>query len=117
MFLNSYKRNAATRGLTWELTDEQAFILFGGDCEYCGAIANEHMYRGSGCSTSFACNGIDRIDNELGYTLDNVVSCCKLCNVAKSNKLYTDWMRWIGRIVERNRERIAESHDCVRQVL
>lgn len=30
-------------------------------------------------------NGIDRIDSSKGYTIDNCVSCCPLCNQMKSN--------------------------------
>lgn len=30
-------------------------------------------------------NGIDRVDNSLGYILSNVVSCCKICNYMKKD--------------------------------
>jgi hypothetical protein len=31
--------------------------------------------------------GLDRLDNLIGYELDNVVSCCGPCNVIRSDKL------------------------------
>ena len=40
-------------------------------------------------------NGIDRIDNNIGYESKNVVSCCKICNYAKSNMNYKDFILWI----------------------
>lgn len=35
---------------------------------------------------------LDRKDNNIGYTKDNCVVCCKRCNYAKSNKYsYKEW--------------------------
>ena len=31
------------------------------------------------------CNGIDRVDNNIGYTEENTVPCCEFCNRAKLN--------------------------------
>ena len=33
----------------------------------------------------FLYNGIDRKNNNMGYTYTNSVSCCKLCNQAKNS--------------------------------
>ena len=30
-------------------------------------------------------NGIDRVDSSKGYTLDNCVPCCSICNTMKLN--------------------------------
>jgi hypothetical protein len=30
-------------------------------------------------------NGIDRLDNTKGYTIDNIVPCCYKCNVLKKD--------------------------------
>lgn len=41
-------------------------------------------------------NGLDRIDSTKGYTNDNVVPCCKYCNVAKNDlttKEYRDFIK------------------------
>ena len=48
----------------------------------------------------FTYNGIDRVDNALGYTTGNVVPCCKQCNHAKSDMPYADFMAWIARLTE-----------------
>jgi hypothetical protein len=40
-------------------------------------------------------NGLDRVDSSGGYHLDNVVSCCKICNFAKgtlSEELFKEWI-------------------------
>jgi hypothetical protein len=31
-------------------------------------------------------NGVDRVDSSKGYVKENVVPCCKWCNIAKGNK-------------------------------
>ena len=33
-------------------------------------------------------NGVDRKFNKKGYEIDNVISCCKICNIAKNNNTY-----------------------------
>lgn len=43
-------------------------------------------------------NGIDRIDNQKGYSLDNVVACCRICNNAKSDMTVHEFHSWIMRI-------------------
>ncbi len=48
-------------------------------------------------------NGIDRIDNLKGHTIDNVVPCCKYCNFAKSNLNLEEFQDWIKRIKEYNK--------------
>lgn len=82
-----YKRGAIDRGLTWEITDERAYQLFRTNCYYCN-FEPEPL------------NGIDRQDSALGYTNDNTVPCCSMCNKAKSNTDIAEWNRWIERVVD-----------------
>lgn len=49
-------------------------------------------------------NGIDRVNNDLGYSIENCVPCCKRCNTAKGNHM--DFFEWIKKIYDRNEERI-----------
>ena len=37
-------------------------------------------------STSKRWVGLDRIDNKKGYQLDNVIPCCRSCNVLRSDQ-------------------------------
>lgn len=45
-------------------------------------------------------NGIDRVDSSLGYTVDNVVPCCKLCNQAKNNLSKQEFVDWVKRVYD-----------------
>jgi hypothetical protein len=53
------------------LTKEQYFELIQKNCTYCNYYNEDEI------------NGIDRLDNNKGYILDNCVSCCKHCNRMK----------------------------------
>lgn len=85
-----YKRAAEKRNYYFELTQDEVKELCLGECYYCGTLPN--LY-----------NGIDRVDNEIGYTIDNVVSCCKICNIAKNNLSADDFLAHIHKIVEHNK--------------
>ena len=47
-------------------------------------------------------NGIDRIDNNIGYTNENSVPCCKTCNFAKNILSESQFYLWIKKIYEHN---------------
>lgn len=43
-------------------------------------------------------NGIDRFDNNKGYTLSNSVACCSQCNTAKLDYSHNEFLEWIDRV-------------------
>ena len=87
---NGYKTGAKKRGYIFELTREQFKELAASSCYYCdklpaqGVQRSYHKFNGD-----FIYNGIDRLDNDEGYTLGNCVSCCSVCNMLKG-KLHHD---------------------------
>jgi hypothetical protein len=66
---NSYKRNAKRRNIEFNLTKEQFTQYWQLPCSYCGSKVKRV--------------GLDRINNNKGYDLDNVVPCCATCNYMK----------------------------------
>src|SRR3990167_2247535 len=68
---NEYKRASIGRNLEFNIDYTLAYELFIGECHYCGAKDINRF------------SGIDRKDNSKGYTRDNVVSCCTMCNMIK----------------------------------
>jgi hypothetical protein len=93
-----YRLSARTRGLAWELTDEEFDDLTGRNCRYCGCPPSRVKDHGSYNGT-FTYNGIDRKDNSLGYVIGNVVPCCTICNRAKRDMPYEDFIAWITQLV------------------
>lgn len=94
-----YKKGAKDRGLDWELTNDQAVSLMTGDCYYCG-LPPSTPTRAAQINRVGLRNGIDRADNSLGYTLENSVSCCKLCNRAKGTMGREEFISWAARVTE-----------------
>jgi hypothetical protein len=80
---NEYKKGAENRGYIFELTKEVFESLTKENCFYCGKIPQNIKKTLKGREI-YVYNGIDRKDNNIGYTMDNCVPCCKLCNFFKS---------------------------------
>lgn len=96
-----YKLRARKEGIEWSLTDEQCEKLFKGNCEYCGAVPQR--VKRINYNSAYTYNGIDRTDNNKGYTVDNSVSCCMRCNYMKSDLSLSDFYAHIKKICERIR--------------
>lgn len=43
-------------------------------------------------------NGIDRVDNTKGYSIDNCVAACRRCNVAKADMTPDQFREWVLRV-------------------
>jgi len=94
---SSYKVRAKKRSIIFELTDHQFKNLVTQNCSYCGKepmqVAKTQRNNGK-----FLYNGIDRINNTLGYTLENSNPCCKICNRAKDVMSFDDFTKWIVQV-------------------
>jgi len=78
----------------WDLSMEQVRKLTKQNCHYCGTKPSQQINL-PGSNEPYFYNGIDRVDNEIGYHISNVVSCCKMCNFAKRNLSYNFFISWI----------------------
>lgn len=105
-----YKLNARKRGLCWEIDDEHARKLFSSNCHFCG-LAPSNVYKTTYYKQEY--NGIDRLDNSVGYTKENTVSCCRVCNHAKHTMTEKVFMDWLNRVFnhQQNLRRTMEEMD------
>lgn len=98
-----YKRRAKKKKIDFTLSKEEFVELTSGNCYYCNhsphQILNRAAYIGKG-NGAYIYNGIDRLDSKKGYTKDNCVTCCRMCNYAKSNMDYEDFMYWLNNLVQ-----------------
>lgn len=107
--LGRYKRSARLRNVEWRLTRNEFESLVTKECAYCGAEPRTRRFsvwihkegRSENCETKERVNGIDRVDNAIGYTPSNSVACCKRCNAMKSDMGLSEFMEHIARIVSR----------------
>ena len=67
---------------SFDILETKYIELISSPCSYCGTS----LLPESGC-------GLDRINNDLGYTLDNVVPCCGPCNQIRNVHLTHDEMK------------------------
>lgn len=74
-------RAAETRELDWDLDLETYISIATQECHYCSKTAVSRW--GS---------GLDRIDNDEGYFLENVLPCCGPCNRIRGDNLTVDEM-------------------------
>ena len=82
----NYKWGAEHRGLSFKLTKKQFKKLTKSNCYYCGLEPTSKILKadkGNSGNGKYIYNGIDRLNNEKGYTIENCVPCCKYCNSAK----------------------------------
>lgn len=93
--LCGYKQSAKDRSLSFTLTEPQFNKLTKSSCYYCGI----EPYRVSkGDNGNYIYNGIDRVDNDRGYDIDNCVPCCKVCNRAKDIMTQQQFIEWVMRV-------------------
>lgn len=101
-----YVRGAEDRGLEFKLTENEVKEITKQNCHYCNVCpSNSKVCAIKGRSTEdgikhseYIYNGIDRKDNSIGYVIDNCVPCCTVCNRAKSNLPYEEFLEYINRI-------------------
>lgn len=102
-FYSSYITGAKNRNLSFNLTFEEAKSLFDSKCFYCGCLPYQKWTgtkRKYAETDGFVYNGIDRLNNNIGYEKSNCVSCCGKCNFAKGSLSYNDWIQLIKSIYE-----------------
>lgn len=96
--IKGYKASAKRRGIEYNLTEEQFAEITKKDCYYCGGKP-KNKSDNKECNGSYVYNGIDRIDNNKGYTIGNIVPCCHICNGAKCKLTLQEFRDWIKRLI------------------
>jgi hypothetical protein len=108
-FYTSYKSHAWPRNYSFELTIDQFKAIITQSCKYCGSDDSVMIVRIRGNNSTnqvlvrLRVNGVDRYDNTLGYTIENSVPCCSICNIAKMDKTaqqYIDHCRLVTKYNE-----------------
>ena len=92
-----YKRLAKKRDYEFLLTSEQFENITTQSCIYCGIAPKSIFYNRNKTETCIY-NGVDRINNKEGYTINNSVPCCTDCNWAKKEKSFSEFKAWIKRV-------------------
>jgi len=91
-----YRDGALKDNREFDLSLKQFKNLIFSNCHYCGSEPSRITRRRSYGQIHY--NGIDRVDNSLGYTLSNCVPCCTTCNLAKRDMGQTQFVGWINKV-------------------
>lgn len=81
-----YTENASARNISFELPREVFESLIVQNCFYCNTKPNQLLKSASKYTRpedQLLVNGIDRYNNSVGYTVENSVACCWVCNRMK----------------------------------
>ena len=93
---SKFKHQAKRRGKTVHLTFEQFHKIKISDCHYCKI---EYYLYADYCKKlgfKIPYMSIDRMNNLEGYTVENSVPCCFICNRIKGNIFSAEEMKEIG---------------------
>lgn len=103
-----YKHSAKKRGYDFNLSYDNFIKFVSQECYYCGrqpfskrevTKAKRSIWHND---ENIVVNGVDRINSNLGYSEENCVACCKVCNFAKSDMSLEEWKKmiplWVSRL-------------------
>lgn len=82
---HEYKKSAKKRGIEFELIESDCLPFFNSYCYY--------------CDDQFSGVGIDRLDNNVGYKIGNLIPCCYRCNIMKHTSSEKEFIDQIKKIL------------------
>jgi 5-methylcytosine-specific restriction endonuclease McrA len=103
MLVNDYKRGAKLRKHSWNLSEDLVAEITKATCVYCGrppSLTYKSLTKGA----AWLYNGIDRVDNARGYEPDNVVPCCKRCNLMKGRMTVAEFLQAVAAVTKFQRQ-------------
>lgn len=99
---SGYKYRAKQRNLPFELTyNDYNSLLDNSICYLCGYSSNL---------------GLDRLNSDLGYNIQNVKPCCTVCNRLKSNFPLEHFLNHLKLIINENIPKIVPTNFTVNDI-
>lgn len=99
-----YRKSARSRGLNFNIPKWYFEVLTSQNCFYCNEPPNKIIRPRKGASKEnlefgkYSYNGIDRVNNSIGYESENVVTCCTDCNIMKKSLGYQKFIELVTKI-------------------
>jgi hypothetical protein len=94
---NEYKYSAKDRKKDFELTEDEFYEITNDNCYICGK-QNSYMVNENDEIEFVHCNGVDRVNNEIGYIVNNCKTCCWTCNIMKNEYDYIQFINKLQQI-------------------
>lgn len=83
------------------ITVDQFARLSHQNCAYCGRPPHMAVKDSHGTVIGYR-NGIDRIDNNVGYIIGNCAPACWHCNRSKGDMSFAEWSDYLERLASYN---------------
>jgi len=105
---SNYKKTAQYTKREFSITKEQFKQLTSSNCTYCNSPPKNVRISHSKASAEaikhekYFYNGLDRVNNNIGYIIENVVPCCTTCNLFKHNLELEEFLEHAKKITEYN---------------
>jgi hypothetical protein len=101
-----YRYEARRKDREFALTIKEFMEITSKECAYCGSlpVARKPQFTQGGWRVYPPVNGIDRIDNAVGYLPTNVRTACKACNSMKSSRDLKEFLLLVKNIYEKHKE-------------
>jgi hypothetical protein len=99
----NYVYRSQKKNIEFEFTKKEFLELTQKNCYYCGRKPRTTIKTKVGTRTrngSFTYNGLDRIDSNKGYSKQNTITCCEICNKAKRDMSQDDFLEWIHDLIQ-----------------
>lgn len=95
-----YNSNYHSRKKEFSLSKREFRLITSKNCQYCGSEPKPYYakHRAVISPVPYLCNGIDRVNNDIGYTLSNCVPCCSMCNYMKRGLSSSEFINHVHRI-------------------
>lgn len=110
----TYKKEAVYRSLEFNLSFVSFQTFTSSVCFYCGSTPSMRRVGSRGSREDYGAylyNGLDRVDNAIGYHEHNVVACCKVCNSAKGIMTLDEFLMWIQKVYSYTYSVAKEPHN------
>lgn len=105
----SYRLSAEEANREFNIDFESFRKLLESECYYCGIKSSNAHYKGkirkNGGNGPYMYNGVDRINNDLGYIPENCVTACRHCNISKHTLTQEYFIERAYKIVEMDQKR------------
>jgi hypothetical protein len=99
---NGYKSRANKKQIDFEINETEFHNIISNPCYLCGKKNSETHS-----------NGIDRIDNSIGYIISNLQTCCGECNYMKKDYHIDEFMNKLKMIYDNKKMDISiENETC-----
>ena len=92
--LSAYRASAKSRNIEFKLKAEDIKLLCFNKCFYCNEGYSNRRYL-KPYKFHILYNGIDRVDNNVGYIIDNCRTSCYNCNQAKHQMIESSFYEWV----------------------